>query len=128
MTAISKCTGCVRPCGLRGVHGTELALTSFSKEGCPIFSVDEEEKEPVMTGSATIPAPTLWDLATVVFEEVEKICWDERSAVSLAREILIHIIQGHVKNMEVEFSFSHVVTRDGKDRPGQGPGRRTLGG
>ena len=81
-----------------------------------------------MTGSATIPAPTLWDLATVVFEEVEKICWDERSAVSLAREILIHIIQGHVKNMEVELSFSHVIARQGRNRPGQGPGPCTPGG
>lgn len=81
-----------------------------------------------MTGSATIPVPTLWDLATVVFEEVEKVCGDERRAVSLAREILINIIQGHVKNMEVEFSFSHVVARDGEDRPEQVPGRRTLGG
>ncbi len=81
-----------------------------------------------MTGSATIPAPTLWDLATVVFEEVEKVCGDERSAVALAREILIHIIQGHVKNMEVELSFSHVVAREGEDRPGQGPGRGTFGG
>ena len=69
-----------------------------------------------MTGSATIPAPTLWDLATVVFEEVEKVCGDEKGAVSLAREILIHIIQGHVKNMEVELSFSHVVAREGKER------------
>ena len=81
-----------------------------------------------MTGSAMTPAPTLWDLATVVFEEVEKVCGDERRAVSLAREILIHIIQGHVKNMEVEFSFSHVVPRYGEERPWQGPGRRTLGG
>ena len=80
-----------------------------------------------MTGSATIPAPTLWDLATVVFEEVEKVCGDERRAMFLAKEILIHIIQGHVKNMEVELSFCDVVARDGKDRPGQGPGRRTRG-
>jgi hypothetical protein len=75
-----------------------------------------------------IPAPTLWDLATVVFEEVEKVCGDERRAMSLAREILIHLIQGHVQNMEVEWPFSHVFARDGKDRPGQSPGRRTLGG
>ncbi len=81
-----------------------------------------------MTVLATIPAPTLWDLATVVFEEVEKVCGDEKRAASLAREILIHIIQGHVKNMEVELSFSHVAAREGRDRPGQGPGRRTLGG
>ena len=81
-----------------------------------------------MNGSTTIPVPTLWDLATIVFEEVEKVCGDERNAAALAREILIHIIQGHVKNMEVEFCFSHVVARDGEDRPGRGPGRRTLGG
>ena len=81
-----------------------------------------------MTGSATIPTPTLWDLATVVFEEVEKVCGDERRAMVLAREILIHIIQGHVKNMEVELPFSHVVAREGKDRPANGPGRSTLSG
>jgi hypothetical protein len=69
-----------------------------------------------MTRSATIPAPTLWDLATVVFEEVEKVCGDEKRAVSLAREILIHIIEGHVKNMEVELSFSHAVAREDKGR------------
>ncbi len=62
-----------------------------------------------MTGSAAIPAPTLWDLATVVFEEVEKICSDEGSAAALTREILIRIIQGHVTNMEVELSFHHTV-------------------
>ncbi len=81
-----------------------------------------------MTGSATIPVPTLWDLATIVLEEVEKICGDEGTAVALSREILIHIIQVHVKNMEVELSFSHVVAREGKDRPGNGPGRSTHSG
>jgi hypothetical protein len=81
-----------------------------------------------MTGSAMIPVLTLWDLATVVFEEVERVCTDERSAAALSREILIHIIQGYVKNMEVELSFSQVVAREGKDRPGHGPGRSTLGG
>ncbi len=81
-----------------------------------------------MNGSTTIPVPTLWDLATIVFEEVEKVCGDERNAAALAREILIHIIQGHVKNMEVELPFSHAVAREGKDRLGNGPGRSTLGG
>ena len=79
-----------------------------------------------MTCSAMIPVLTLWDLATVVFEEVEKVGTDERSAAALARESLIHIIQGYVKNMEVELSFSQVVAREGKDRPGRGPGRSTL--
>lgn len=81
-----------------------------------------------MTGSTTTPAPTLWDLATVVFEEVEKVCRDERRAVFLAREILIHIIQGHVKNMEVELSFSQMVARESKERPECDPSLRMLGG
>lgn len=81
-----------------------------------------------MNGSTTISVPTLWDLATIVFEEVEKVCGDERNAAALAREILIQIIQGHVKNMEVELPFSHAVAREGKDRLGNGPGRSTLGG
>ncbi len=85
-------------------------------------------RESLMTGPATIPVPTLWDLATVVLEEVEKVCSDERSATALAREILIHIIQGHVKNMEVELSFSQVVALEGKERLGKGPGRNTLSG
>ena len=64
-----------------------------------------------MTGSATIPVSTLWDLAMVVFEEVEKVCRDERNAAALAREILIRIIQGHVTNMEVELPFPHSIFR-----------------
>lgn len=81
-----------------------------------------------MTGSATIPVPTLWDLATVVFEEVEKVCSDERSAAALAREIVIRIIQRHVKNMEVELSFSQLVALEGRDRLGKNPDRGALGG
>ena len=54
-----------------------------------------------MDGSASVHAPTLWDLATIVLEEVEKVCMDERRVRALFREVLIHIIQGHVKNMEV---------------------------
>lgn len=81
-----------------------------------------------MTGSATIPDPTLWDLATVVFEEVEKVCRDERIAAALARETLIHIIQGYVKNMEVELSFSHAQALEGGARPGQVRGRPAAGG
>ena len=54
-----------------------------------------------MDGSAGVHAPTLWDLATIVLEEVEKVCMDERRVRALFREVLIHIIQGHVKNMEV---------------------------
>jgi hypothetical protein len=106
----------------------KLALTSFSREGCPIFTDGEEGKEPLMTGSATFTVPTLWDLATVVFEEAEKVCRDERSAAALARETLIHIIQGHVKNMEVELTFSQVAASEGAGRPGQGPVRGTFGG
>ncbi len=55
--------------------------------------------------SAPIPVPTLWDLAVAVLEEVDKVCLDERRAAALAREILIRIIQGHVRNMEIEWSF-----------------------
>jgi hypothetical protein len=40
-------------------------------------------------------------LATIVLEEVDKLCMDEKRARALFREALIHIIQGHVKNMEV---------------------------
>jgi len=101
----------------------KLAQTVLSGDGSPVFSFSEEEKELLMTGSATVSAPTLWDLAMVVFEEVEKVCGDERRAMSLAREILIHIIQRHVTNMEVEPSFSHVLAREGAGRLGQGPGR-----
>ena len=54
-----------------------------------------------MDGSASVHAPTLWDLATIVLEEVEKVCTDERRVRALFREVLIQIIQGHVKNMEV---------------------------
>jgi hypothetical protein len=81
-----------------------------------------------MTGSATISAPTLWDLATVVFEEAEKVCSDERSAAALARETLIHIIQGYVKNMEVELSFCHAHALESEGRPEQGRGRPGRGG
>jgi hypothetical protein len=81
-----------------------------------------------MNGPATIPAPTLWDLATVVFEEVEKVCRDEGNAAALAREVLIRIIQGYVTNMEVEMSFSHAVVREGGVRLEKEPGRRTSRG
>jgi hypothetical protein len=40
-------------------------------------------------------------LATIVLEEIEKICGDEGRVRALFREVLIHIIQVHVKNMEV---------------------------
>jgi len=46
MTAARKRTGHTRPPGLQGGRGTKLALTSLAKEGCPIVSVGEEEKEP----------------------------------------------------------------------------------
>jgi hypothetical protein len=102
-----------------------MLAPSFSEKGNPAPCL---AKEPLMNCPATVPAPTLWDLATVVLEEVEKVCGDERSAAALAREILIRIIQGHVRNMEVEMSYSHAVSREGGDRlgPGADPGR--LGG
>jgi hypothetical protein len=40
-------------------------------------------------------------LATIVLEEVEKVCVDEKRVPVLVREVLIQIIKGHVKNMEV---------------------------
>ena len=73
-----------------------------------------------MNGSATIPVPTLWDLATIVLEEAEQVCRDERRAMILAREVLIHIIQEHVTNIEVEGYVSDAV-------PSQGKGRRLNG-
>ncbi len=64
-----------------------------------------------MTASKTISLPTLWDLAAIVLEEVEKICRDERSAAALSREVVVRIIQGHVKNMEIEPPLSHALAR-----------------
>ena len=80
-----------------------------------------------MSGSTRIPVPTLWDLATVVFEEAEKVCSDERSATALAKEALIHIIQGYVKNMEVEPAFSQAEALADEDRPGWGRRRPGVG-
>ena len=54
-----------------------------------------------MVVSARVPVPTLWDLAAIVLDEVEKVCKDEDCVLALSREILIHIIQTHVRNMEV---------------------------
>jgi hypothetical protein len=88
----------------------------------------EEAEGAIMNTSTTIPVPTLWDLATIVLEEVEKICKDERRAVALAREILIRIIQGHVKNMEVELPASYVVAQGGLDGPEAGPLRTSPDG
>jgi polyhydroxyalkanoate synthesis regulator protein len=64
-----------------------------------------------MTALKTISFPTLWDLAAIVFEEVEKICKDEKSAAALSREIVVRIIQGHVKNMEIELPASREPAR-----------------
>ncbi len=75
-----------------------------------------------MIGPEAISAPTLWDLATIVFEEVEKICGDEKSATALSREIVVRIIQGHVKNMEIELAASCEPAL-----PGRGPCRSTPG-
>ena len=55
-----------------------------------------------MDGSARVSVPTLWDLAAIVLEETEKVCTDEASTLALSREILIRMIRGHVKNVEVE--------------------------
>jgi len=79
-----------------------------------------------MSGSATIPEPTLWDLATIVLEEVDRMCHDERRAMILAREVLIHIIQGHVTNMEVEWCASDAVGCEGRGGRGNGPCPRVL--
>jgi len=44
---------------------------------------------------------TLWDLAVIVLEEVEKVCVDDGCVRVLSREVLVRLIQGHVRNMEV---------------------------
>jgi hypothetical protein len=59
------------------------------------------ERGPVVDVAAEVPVPTLWDLAAIVLDEVEKVCKDEECVLALSREILIHIIQTHVRNMEV---------------------------
>jgi len=69
-----------------------------------------------MYDSSMIPVPTLWDLATIVIEEADRMCADETRATILAREALIHIIQGHVRNMEVEGCDAHAAA--GMGRPG----------
>lgn len=53
-----------------------------------------------MDGSA-MRAPTLWDLATIVLEEVERVCVDQGCIRVLSREVLILMIKGYVKNMEI---------------------------
>ncbi len=79
-----------------------------------------------MNESTTIPGPTLWDLATIVLEEVDRMCADERRARVLAREALIHIIQGHVTNMEVELCTADTLTCESECRPGTGPCPKAL--
>jgi hypothetical protein len=59
------------------------------------------ERGPLVDGSATVHAPTLWDLAIIVLEEVERVCVDQRCVRVLSREVLILMIEAHVKNMEV---------------------------
>jgi len=44
---------------------------------------------------------TLWDLAEAVCEEVEEVCADEEMALWISTEILVRLIQRHVRNMEV---------------------------
>lgn len=44
---------------------------------------------------------TLWDLAEAVSEEVEEVCADEEMALWISTEILVRLIQRHVRNMEV---------------------------
>jgi hypothetical protein len=60
-----------------------------------------QERGPLVDGSARVHTPTLWDLATIVLEEVERVCVDQRFVRVLTREVLILMINGHVKNMEV---------------------------
>lgn len=75
-----------------------------------------------MKGSTRARAPTLWDLASIVLEEVEKICGDEGRILDLAGEILIHIIQGHVKNMEIDGSVRRTLAGEG----GRGSGHTRV--
>ena len=81
-----------------------------------------------MSGSAMTQLPTLWDLATVVLEEAERVCKDERTTTALAKETLIHMIQGYVKNMEVEPAFSYADALADEERPGPGRTRPRVGG
>jgi hypothetical protein len=81
-----------------------------------------------MTRSATTPVPTLWDLATIVLEEVEKICKEEGMAVALAREVLIHIIHWDVKNMEVDLCAPDDVLQVGRDTAEEEGFQTRLGG
>ncbi len=46
-------------------------------------------------------APTLWDLAAIVLEEVEACCGDEQEGERLATEVMVHFIRSHVRNMVV---------------------------
>jgi hypothetical protein len=59
------------------------------------------KRGPLVDGSASVHAPTLWDLATIVLEEVERVCTDQGCVRVLSREVLILMIDGYVKNMEV---------------------------
>jgi len=78
--------------------------------------------------SARVSVPTLWDLAAIVLEEVEKVCVDERCVLALSREILIRMIRGHVRNMEVEWPAPSVAARGESVSAGRGAKRRTSGG
>jgi hypothetical protein len=81
-----------------------------------------------MNRSGAIPHTTLWDLATIVLEEAEKVCGDERGAAALARHVLIRMIEGYARNAEIAWPAPCAVARQGKRRQENGRDRKTIGG
>ncbi len=54
---------------------------------------------------------TLWELASVVREEVEKVFLEERVVREVSNLLLLYMIQAHVKNVRVEEDMSDPVFR-----------------
>lgn len=81
-----------------------------------------------MNRSGAIPDTTLWDLATIVLEEAEKVCSDEGRAATLAGHVLIRMIEGYARNAEIAWPAPCAVVRQGKRRQGNGRERKTVSG
>ena len=45
---------------------------------------------------------TLWDVAEIVYEEVEKVFGEKPVVEEVSNVLLLHMIRNHVKNMEVK--------------------------
>jgi hypothetical protein len=56
---------------------------------------------------------TLWELASVVREEVEKVFAEEQVVRDVSDRLLLYMIQAHVKNVRVEEDVSDPVFRGG---------------